>query len=147
MAPMKAMKGKATKGTAMTATAVYQSVAETTGLKSKDVKAAVEAIRGVEKEWILQARRDAQHEAEEEACHSCPQGCEPVHKRALCLQGEACLENSEGFRHGEAQGGHQLIYGGADSQEGNASACSDAQSRCVARVCLISSWSFMGSVV
>merc|ERR1711862_24724 len=47
MKAMKAMKGKAMKGTAMTATAVYQSVAETTGLKSKDVKAAVEAIMGV----------------------------------------------------------------------------------------------------
>merc|ERR1712087_822966 len=101
-------------------------------------------IRGVEEEWILQARRDAQHEAEEEACHSCPQGCEPVHQGALCLQGEACLEDSEGFRHAEAQGGHQLIYGGADSQEGYASACSDAQRRCVAWLCLISSWSFMG---
>merc|ERR1712228_837991 len=44
----KAMKAmKAMKGQAMTATAVYQSVAETTGLKTKDVKGAVEAIMGV----------------------------------------------------------------------------------------------------
>merc|ERR1712007_349816 len=47
MKAMKAMKGKAMKGSTMTASAVYQSVAETTGLKSKDVKAAVEAIMGV----------------------------------------------------------------------------------------------------
>merc|ERR1711941_262539 len=44
----KAMKAmKATKGSAMTATAVYQSVAETTGLKTKDVKGTIESIMGV----------------------------------------------------------------------------------------------------
>merc|ERR1739849_64611 len=44
----KAMKAmKAMKAGAMTATAVYQSVAESTGLKTKDVKGAVEAIMGV----------------------------------------------------------------------------------------------------
>merc|ERR1711879_432030 len=55
MAPMKAMKAmKATgkKGSSMTATAVYQSVAETTGLKTKDVKGTVEAIMGVASEEL-----------------------------------------------------------------------------------------------
>merc|ERR1719356_1505548 len=47
---MKAMK--ASKSTAMTATAVYQSVAETTGLKTKDVKGTVEAIMGVAAEEL-----------------------------------------------------------------------------------------------
>merc|ERR1719231_2151889 len=42
---MKAMK--AMKSGSMTASAVYQSVAETSGLKSKDVKAVVEAYMGV----------------------------------------------------------------------------------------------------
>merc|ERR1712159_386151 len=41
MAPMKGMKGM---GSGLTATAVYSSVAETTGLKAKDVKAAIEAV-------------------------------------------------------------------------------------------------------
>merc|ERR1711934_1212503 len=50
MAPMKAMK--AMKGTSMTATAVYQSVAETTGLKTKEVKGTVEAIMGVASEEL-----------------------------------------------------------------------------------------------
>merc|ERR1711865_600137 len=50
MAPMKAMG--AMKGTSMTATAVYQSVAETTGLKTKDVKGTVEAIMGVASEEL-----------------------------------------------------------------------------------------------
>merc|ERR1712046_448972 len=45
---MKAMKAATgAKGKAMTATAVYQSVAESTGLKMKDVKGAVEAMVGV----------------------------------------------------------------------------------------------------
>merc|ERR1712014_508473 len=45
---MKAMKtAKGASGKAMTATAAYQSVAETTGLKSKDVKGVMEALVGV----------------------------------------------------------------------------------------------------
>merc|ERR1712179_804854 len=43
MAPMKAMKKAATKS-AMTASAAYSSVAETTGLKAKEVKAVVEGL-------------------------------------------------------------------------------------------------------
>merc|ERR1711866_16779 len=38
---------KAAKGKAMTATAAYQSVAESTGLKTKDVKGAIEAMMSV----------------------------------------------------------------------------------------------------
>merc|ERR1712107_807084 len=44
MAPMKAMKGAA-KG--MTTSAAYSAVAETTGLKAKDVKGVVEGIVAV----------------------------------------------------------------------------------------------------
>merc|ERR1712096_529970 len=49
MAPMKAMKAMKAKksGGAMTASQAYGSVAETTGLKSKDVKAVVEAMFSV----------------------------------------------------------------------------------------------------
>merc|ERR1711965_264105 len=44
-APMKSMKGmKAMKSSAMTASAAYSSVAETTGLKAKEVKAVVEGL-------------------------------------------------------------------------------------------------------
>merc|ERR1712031_112176 len=44
----KAMKAKAMKaGGAMTATGVFQSVAETTGLKTKEVKGVVDAFMGV----------------------------------------------------------------------------------------------------
>merc|ERR1712228_171095 len=43
----KAMKAMKASGGALTATAVYQSAAETTGLKSKQVKLAVEGVMGV----------------------------------------------------------------------------------------------------
>merc|ERR1739845_221021 len=44
----KAMKkGKAMKSTTMTQTSIYKSVAETTGLKTKDVKGAVVAMMDV----------------------------------------------------------------------------------------------------
>jgi len=49
---MKTMKSKAMKGAAMTATAAYGAVAETTGLKRQDVKSAVEGIMGVAAEEL-----------------------------------------------------------------------------------------------
>merc|ERR1711972_931939 len=53
MAPMKAMK-KAMKGAAkgMTASAAYSAVAETTGLKAKDVKGVMEGIVAVAAEEL-----------------------------------------------------------------------------------------------
>jgi DNA-binding protein HU-beta len=46
MKAMKAMKAKASK-TGMTATAVFSAVAESTGLKSKEIKAVMESYMGV----------------------------------------------------------------------------------------------------
>merc|ERR1712232_1047893 len=43
-APMKAMKAMKAASGSMTATQAYGSIAETTGLKAKDVKAVVEGI-------------------------------------------------------------------------------------------------------
>merc|ERR1719352_2023818 len=47
MAPMKAMKAMKSAATGMTASATYSAVAETTGLKAKDVKGVVEGIIAV----------------------------------------------------------------------------------------------------
>merc|ERR1712151_1067832 len=47
MAPMKAMKAMKGATQGMTATAAYSAVAETTGLKVKDVKGVVEGIVAV----------------------------------------------------------------------------------------------------
>merc|ERR1711937_970265 len=49
---MKAMKAMRAGGSAMTASAAYSSVAETTGLKSKDVKAVMEGIIEVAAEQL-----------------------------------------------------------------------------------------------
>merc|ERR1712183_1148941 len=43
---------KASKGSALTATAAYSSVAETTGLKAKEVKAVVEGLVAVASEEL-----------------------------------------------------------------------------------------------
>merc|ERR1712072_46349 len=49
---MKARKAAMKSGGAMTQTGVFQSVAETTGLKTKDVKGVVEALMGVAVEQV-----------------------------------------------------------------------------------------------
>merc|ERR1712093_429389 len=51
MPAMKAMKAMKAGG-AMTQTGVFQSVAETTGLKTKEVKGVVEALMGVAVEQV-----------------------------------------------------------------------------------------------
>merc|ERR1712217_753404 len=52
MAPMKAMKAMKGAGQGMTVTAAYGAVAETTGLKVKDVKGVVEGIVAVAAEQL-----------------------------------------------------------------------------------------------
>merc|ERR1712066_378310 len=52
MAPMKAMKAMKGAAQGMTATAAYSAVAETTGLKAKDVKGVVEGIVTVAAEQL-----------------------------------------------------------------------------------------------
>merc|ERR1712072_1679367 len=49
---MKARKAAMKAGGVMTQTGVYQSVAETTGLKTKDVKGVVDAFMGVAAEQV-----------------------------------------------------------------------------------------------
>merc|ERR1719345_266923 len=52
MKAMKAKKAAVKAGGAMTQTGVFQSVAETTGLKTKDVKGVVDALMGVAVEQV-----------------------------------------------------------------------------------------------
>merc|ERR1719375_1234948 len=49
---MKARKAKKAAGGKMTQTGVFQSVAETTGLKTKEVKGVVESLMGVAVEQV-----------------------------------------------------------------------------------------------
>merc|ERR1712139_548814 len=59
---------------------------------------------GGEEVWRLQARRHAEHEAEEQASNEGTQGHQPFHQGAVRFQGEACLEDGEVLRNEEAQG-------------------------------------------
>merc|ERR1712013_234608 len=52
MKAMKSMKSAAMKGSSLTQSAVYSSVAETVGLKPKQVKGVVEGIMGVASEQL-----------------------------------------------------------------------------------------------
>merc|ERR1719284_670907 len=57
-----------------------------------------------EEVWVLQARRHAEHEAEEQAGNQGTPGHQPFHQGAMRFQGEACLEDGEVLRDEEAQG-------------------------------------------
>merc|ERR1712070_126168 len=61
-------------------------------------------MRPDQEEWKLQVGWYAQHEAEEEASDPSEEGRQPLHQRALRLQGQASLQNCEGVRNEEAQG-------------------------------------------
>merc|ERR1711953_1549399 len=52
--------------------------------------------RSVEKGWLFQDCRCAQLEVEVETCHTCTQGRQPFHERAVCFQSQASIEDSEG---------------------------------------------------
>merc|ERR1712003_163632 len=52
--------------------------------------------RSVEKGRLFQDCRCAQLEAEIETCHTCAQGRQPFHERAVRSQSQASIEDSEG---------------------------------------------------
>merc|ERR1711976_829566 len=111
MAPMKAMKAMKGAAKGMTASAAYSAVAETTGLKAKDVKGVMEGIVAVAadelKKWRFQTRRSAQPEAQEEACDASQEGSKPIHEGALRLQSQASVQDRQGVANEEAEGDDQ----------------------------------------
>ena len=103
MAPAKAMKA-----TTLTASNVYKSVAETVGLKPKEVKGAVEALMGVasgriKKVRFVQACWHARVEVEEEACNARAQRREPIHQGTLRLQSKARVQDGPRSRNEEVK--------------------------------------------
>merc|ERR1712206_52603 len=62
----------------------------------------------VEKERFFQTRRRVEHEAQEETSDASPQGCEPIHKRAMRFQSQASLENCQGTPDEKVEGDDQL---------------------------------------
>merc|ERR1712146_586679 len=104
---MKAMKA------GITATQAYSSVAEKNWLEVEGSEGCDggpdrACSGGAKEDRVLQARRRVEHEAEEEASDTCPQGRESVHEGTLRLQGQACVEDREGPADEEAQGDDQL---------------------------------------
>merc|ERR1711924_167352 len=107
IATMPAMKAMKTGG-AMTQTGVFQSVAETTGLKTKEVKGVVDTYMGVAVEQVKKSGSfkfaGMLNMKLKNAGHGGAQRRQPLHQGAVRLQGEACLEDSEVLRDEEAQG-------------------------------------------
>merc|ERR1712048_274895 len=92
---------------------ILKSVAETTGLKTKDVKGALVAMMDVaakelKKTGSFKFAGRLNLKLKKKGCNSSSQGCESFHERALRLQGQACIENCESLCNDEAQGGNQL---------------------------------------
>merc|ERR1739845_239068 len=63
-----------------------------------------------QKERILQDRRCIEFEIEVEAGYTCSKGCEPFHQRTLCVQSEACIQNSQRSSNEEVQADGQLRW-------------------------------------
>merc|ERR1711924_221350 len=96
----------------MTATAVYKSVADEKSLKTKDVKAIVAAYMGiasteVKKQGSFKVAGMLKMKLKVKGDESAKRH-QSLHQGALCLQGQACLEDCEVLRHEEAQGCAEL---------------------------------------
>merc|ERR1712107_511235 len=85
----------------MTATQAYGSVAETCGLKSKDVKAIVEGIVNVAAEQLKKNGSfkfwGLEPQTQEEASPPCSQRCESFHQGAMRVQGKASKQDGPCF--------------------------------------------------
>merc|ERR1719284_1258441 len=105
---------KAAKGKAMSATAAYQSVAESTGLKAKDVKGTVEALISVaadelKKNGSFKIAGALNLKLKKKPATPCAQGCQPIHERTLRLQSQAGIQDREGTPDEKAQRVDQLM--------------------------------------
>merc|ERR1712146_348007 len=65
--------------------------------------------RSIEKGWLFQDCRCAQLEAEVETCHSCAQGRQPFHERAVRFQSQASIQDREGPSNEKVQGVGELM--------------------------------------
>merc|ERR1711918_192543 len=108
----KAMKAKAMKSGVLTQTQVIASVAETNGLKNKQVKGVVDALFGVA---CAEIKKNGNFKLAgmlnlklKKACHPCKERHQPIHQGTMCLQSQACIEDGEGTCHEEIEGGFEL---------------------------------------
>merc|ERR1711865_81885 len=63
---------------------------------------------GAQEERFVQVGWHVEHEAQEEGCCTCTQGCEPLHQGAVRVQGQASLQDREVLCHEEVEGVAQL---------------------------------------
>merc|ERR1711866_40254 len=62
-----------------------------------------------EEVWCLQDCRRAQLEAQTETCDASAEGCESIHERALCFQGQACVQDRESASNEEVESPGELV--------------------------------------
>merc|ERR1712130_156979 len=112
MKAMKAMKAGAMKSGAMTATGAYGAVAESTGLKPKDVKAAIEGLMAVaadqlKKNGSFKVGGAVNLKLKSRPARPARKGLNPF-TRAMCIQSKTCIEDRQGFPDEETQRDDQL---------------------------------------
>merc|ERR1712137_585308 len=115
MAPaMKAMKAKAMKSGVLTQSQVIASVAETNGLKNKQVKGVVDALFSVacgeiKKNGNFKLAGMLNLKLKKKAATPA-KGNQSIHQGALRVQGQASLKDCEGPCHEEVEGGIELNF-------------------------------------
>merc|ERR1719240_2495158 len=109
---MKSMK-TAMKSGVLTQTQVIASVAETNGLKNKQVKGVIDALFGVACSEIKKNRNFKLAGMLNLKLKKKPAtfaGHQSIHQGALRLQGQASLKDGEGTCHEEDEGGIELNF-------------------------------------
>merc|ERR1712170_103562 len=96
----------------MTTSAAYSAVAETTGLKAKDVKGVMEGIVAVAAGELKKngafKLAGALNLKLNEASDASQERCEPLHKGTMRLQSQAYVEDRQGVANEEIQGDGEL---------------------------------------
>ena len=111
MAPMKAMKGAA-KG--MTASAAYSAVADSTGLKAKDVKGVMEGIVAVaagelKKNGAFKLAGALNLKLKKKPATPARKG-QSIHEGTMPVQSQASVEDHQGIADEKAEGDDKLIW-------------------------------------
>merc|ERR1711918_254055 len=88
--------------------------AETNGLKNKQVKGVIDALFGVASSEI---KKNGNFKLAgmlnlklKKKPHPSQEGRQPLHQGTLCLQSQACVEDSAGICHEEIEGGLELNF-------------------------------------
>merc|ERR1712170_276422 len=100
MKASKAMKAAAMKSGAMTAAGAYASVAESTGLKAKDVKGVVEGLLAVaadqlKKNGSFKVAGVLNLKLKSKPAQPARKGVNPFHQGALCVQSQTSLQDRQ----------------------------------------------------